>query len=197
MALVIPVADSAAILLPLLMVCDVFAVAHYRKHFHRRSVKLLLPGAAIGIGIGALFFGYFSSNERVLQIGLGVLSLFFIAFQALRAMITGALAKRHPHSAEGVFMGAIAGFTSTIAHAGGPPTTIYLLPQQLPRDLFVGTTVILFCRDQSDETHSLSGIGYLARRTPRHNRNPIAPELCGREIWAFSSTSVSQTAGLT
>ena len=144
MALVIPVADSAAILLPLLMVCDVFAVAHYRKHFHRRSVKLLLPGAAIGIGIGALFFGYFSANERVLQLGLGILSLFFVVFQALRAVITGALAKRHPHSAEGVFMGAIAGFTSTIAHAGGPPTTIYLLPQKLPRDLFVGTTVILF-----------------------------------------------------
>ncbi len=144
MALVIPVADSAAILLPLLIVCDVFAVAHYRRHFHRRSVKLLLPGAALGVGIGALFFGYFSSSERVLQIGLGTLSLFFVAFQALRALILGALTKRRPHGAEGIFMGAISGFTSTLAHAGGPPVTIYLLPQKLPRNLFVGTTVILF-----------------------------------------------------
>lgn len=144
MALVIPVADSAAILLPLLIVCDVFAVSHYRKHFHRRSVKLLLPGAAVGIGIGALFFGYFSSNERILQIGLGVLSLAFVIFQALRALIMGVIAKRTPHSVEGVFMGAVSGFTSTLAHAGGPPATIYLLPQQLPRDLYVGTTVILF-----------------------------------------------------
>ena len=132
MALVIPVADSAAILLPLLIVCDVFAVAHYRKHFHRRSVKLLLPGAAIGIGIGALFFGYFSANERVLQLGLGILSLFFVVFQALRAVITGALTKRHPHSAEGVFMGAIAGFTSTIAHAGGPPQPSICFPNNCP-----------------------------------------------------------------
>ena len=41
-------------------------------------------------------------------------------------------------------MGAVAGFTSTLAHAGGPPATIYLLPQQLERRLFVGTTVIFF-----------------------------------------------------
>ena len=144
MALVIPVADSAAILLPLLIVCDVFAVSHYRKHFHRRSAKLLLPGAAVGIGIGALFFGYFSSNERVLQLGLGILSLVFVVFQAVRTLIMGAISKRNPHGVEGVFMGAVSGFTSTLAHAGGPPATIYLLPQQLPRDLYVGTTVILF-----------------------------------------------------
>ena len=41
-------------------------------------------------------------------------------------------------------MGAISGFTSTLAHAGGPPATIYLLPQKLPRDIFVGTTVMFF-----------------------------------------------------
>jgi hypothetical protein len=41
-------------------------------------------------------------------------------------------------------MGAISGFTSTLAHAGGPPVAMYLLPQKFPRDLFVGTTVIYF-----------------------------------------------------
>ena len=80
----------------------------------------------------------------MLRLGLGILSLLFVVFQVLRALIVGALAKRRPHGAEGVLMGAASGFTSTIAHAGGPPVTIYLLPQQLPRDLYVGTTVILF-----------------------------------------------------
>jgi uncharacterized membrane protein YfcA len=144
LALVISVADAAAILLPLLIVCDVFAVWHYRGGFHRRSVKLMLPGAVIGIGVGAFFFGYFSQNERMLQIGLGMLSLLFVLCQATRAMIMGVLAKRQPHAAEGVIMGAVAGFTSTLAHAGGPPATIYLLPQQLERRLFVGTTVMFF-----------------------------------------------------
>jgi len=144
MALMIPVADAAAILLPLLIVCDVFAVAHYRSHFHRRSIKLMLPGAVLGIAVGAFLFGYFSSNERVLQVGLGILAVVFVAFQAGRAAILGMLDRHRPHAVEGVALGAAAGFTSTLAHAGGPPVTIHLLPQKLPRDLFVGTTVIFF-----------------------------------------------------
>jgi len=43
-----------------------------------------------------------------------------------------------------VLMGTIAGFTSTLAHAGGPPIAIYLLPQKLSPSLYVGTAVIFF-----------------------------------------------------
>ena len=144
LALAIPVADSAAIMLPLLITGDIFSVAHYRTRFDRRSVCLLLPGSLFGIAAGAAFFGYFMNNERVLQVGLGILSMIFIAFQVGRAMITGILEKRRPHAIEGVLVGAISGFTSTIVHAGGPPVAIYLLPQKLKRDLFVGTTVVFF-----------------------------------------------------
>ena len=144
MALTIPVADAAALMLPLLIACDVFAVNHYRTRFDRRSIKLLLPGAVLGIGTGAFFFGYFSDNERILQTGIGALALLFVLFQATRTLIMGALEKRHPRASEGVLLGGIAGFTSTLAHAGGPPVSIYLLPQRLPRELFVGTTVIFF-----------------------------------------------------
>ncbi len=31
-----------------------------------------------------------------------------------------------------------------IAHAGGPPFQIYVIPQRLPRDIFVGTGVMFF-----------------------------------------------------
>jgi hypothetical protein len=43
-----------------------------------------------------------------------------------------------------MFWGAVGGFTSTLAHAGGPPVAVYLLPQKLHPTLFVGTTVIVF-----------------------------------------------------
>ena len=144
MALTIPVGDAVALLLPLLMLCDVFSVWHYRTTFHRRSAFTLLPGAAVGIAAGTAFFGYFLHNGHVLKLGVGILALAFTAFQLARAVIGKALAARHPHAAEGVLMGTIAGFTSTLAHAGGPPVAVYLLPQKLPRDLFVGTTVIVF-----------------------------------------------------
>jgi uncharacterized membrane protein YfcA len=144
MALIIPVADAAAILLPLLIACDVFAVIHYKKTFDRRSVGLLVPGSAVGIAVGATFFGYFATNERVLQVGLGVLATLFVLNQLVQAALTQAIEKRHPHAVEGVLMGAVSGFTSTLAHAGGPPATIYLLPQKLPREIYVGTTVVFF-----------------------------------------------------
>ena len=144
LALMVSVADAVALLLPLLIACDVFAVRHYRRTFDKTSVQRLLPGSVLGIGAGAFFFGYFSQHERVLEVGLGCLALLFVAFQFGRAAIVGAVRKQRPGSLAGVLMGAISGFTSTIAHAGAPPVVIYLLPQQLPRHVFVGTTVIFF-----------------------------------------------------
>jgi uncharacterized membrane protein YfcA len=38
----------------------------------------------------------------------------------------------------------VSGLTSTIAHAGGPPLSIYLLPQRLDKAVLVGTTVVFF-----------------------------------------------------
>ncbi len=144
MALTIPVGDAVALLLPLLMFCDLFSVWHYRSTFHRRSVALLLPGAAVGIAIGTVFFRFFLDNTAILRLGVGVLALVFVAFHVLRTLAGKALEARHPHATEGVLLGVLSGFTSTLAHAGGAPVAIYLLPQHLPRQLFVGTTVIIF-----------------------------------------------------
>jgi uncharacterized membrane protein YfcA len=144
MALAVTVTEAAALMLPLLMACDLFAVRHYRTSFDRRSIKLLLPGALIGVGVGAFFFGYFANNPRALQSGLGYLALIFVLFHATRSILFTALQKRRPAALEGILMGVISGFTSTLAHAGGPPATMYLLPQKFSRHHFVGTTVIFF-----------------------------------------------------
>lgn len=143
-ALTIPVADAAALLLPLLIIADLFTVRHYRHEFDRKSLKILIPGALVGIVVGAFFFGFFSDNERVLQIGIGVLALVFVVFQIGRTTIFGAIEGHRFPAPIGVLLGGIGGFTSTLAHAGGPPVVIYLLPQKLPRNIFVGTTVIAF-----------------------------------------------------
>ena len=144
MALTISVTDAASILLPLLIVADIFSIRHYWQTYDRPSIRLMLPGAIIGIALGALLFGYFSDNERILKMVLGAVSLIFVVYQLTRSLIVGALVKSRPPAAAGVALGAAAGFTSTLAHAGGPPATIYLLPQQLPRQIFVGTNVIFF-----------------------------------------------------
>ena len=161
MALTMPVAEAAALLLPLLIISDIFAVANYRLHFDRRNIKLMLPGAIVGILFGGIFFGYFLGKEQVLKVGIGILSVAFVIFQLARSSIIGAIEKRRPHAAEGVVMGAIAGFTSTLAHAGEPPVVVYLLPQKLSPTLFVGTTIIFFAFTNAVKLIPYASLGLL------------------------------------
>jgi uncharacterized membrane protein YfcA len=44
----------------------------------------------------------------------------------------------------GSLFGAAAGFTSQIAHAGGPPFQMWVMPRRLERDVFVGTSALFF-----------------------------------------------------
>ena len=144
MALTIPVADAAALLLPLLIIIDLITVRHYYRTYDKPSLRILLPSALVGILLGALFFGVFSDNENVLRMGIGLLALLFLAYQVGRSLLMGKLENRRPPKPVGILLGTLAGFTSTLAHAGGPLASIYLLPQGLSRSVFVGTTVLFF-----------------------------------------------------
>ena len=59
MALVVPVPQAAAIMLPLLLVVDMLGLAAQLKHFDRALMRLLLPAGLLGVAIGALLFGVF------------------------------------------------------------------------------------------------------------------------------------------
>jgi uncharacterized protein len=144
LSVAIPVIDAAALLLPILIICDFFSIRHYRNHFDKQSLKRLLPGAVTGIALGAFFFGFFQGNQHILKTGIGVLAIAFVLYQIAKNTIEGFHKNRKPAAMEGALWGCLSGFTSTLAHAGGPPVMMYLLPQKLPRDLFVGTTVIFF-----------------------------------------------------
>ncbi len=143
-ALTIPVADAAALMLPILIVADLFTVRAYRTRVDTANLRLMLPSAAAGILLGAIFFDAFSQNERALKIGIGVIALAFVAYQAARTVLLRQISARTPSTAVGILLNVTAGFTSTLAHVGGPPATMYLLPQQLPRSLFVGTLAVFF-----------------------------------------------------
>jgi uncharacterized membrane protein YfcA len=144
MALTLPVTDAAALFLPLLIACDAFSLWHYRARFSKAALKSLLPGAMFGIVAGYLFFGYFQHDQHVLRVGIGLLALSFVGFQVIRTIVMGIAIKSEPTVWRGVMLGALSGFSSTLAHAGGPPVAVYLIPQKLPRDLFVGTSVVFF-----------------------------------------------------
>jgi len=143
MALVISPVQAAAIMLPILIVQDTVAVWAYRRTFDRRNLKILLPSAAVGVIFGYLLAEHVSDAGLALAVGL--LSVGF-AVRQLAFDQNAALAPRERPAGvlAGWFWGILTGFTSMIANAGGPTFQVYVMPQRLPRDIFVGTGCIFF-----------------------------------------------------
>jgi uncharacterized membrane protein YfcA len=142
MALVVSPVRSAAIMLPILMVQDVVTVWAYRHTWDRRNVAILVSSGALGILLGYLLAAVVS--EAAVTFAVGVVS---IAFATRRLILQRRAATPEATNADlkrGLFWGLIVGFTSMIAHAGGPPFQIYVMPQRLAREVFVGTGAVVF-----------------------------------------------------
>ncbi|WP_316976581.1 sulfite exporter TauE/SafE family protein [Shumkonia mesophila] len=140
LSLVIPAPQAAAIMLPILCLMDVMGVWAYRKTWHRRNFWIMASGALIGIAIGTFTFHWFSDGS--IRLLVGCIAVVFSLDYWFRKK--PAKANANPDVGRGMFWGALSGFTSFLAHAGGPPANTYLLPQRMDKTLFVGTMVMLF-----------------------------------------------------
>ena len=60
MALVLPADRVIGLLLPILMIADVFAVASHWRRWDNKLVWLLMPGAILGMLLGTLFIATIS-----------------------------------------------------------------------------------------------------------------------------------------
>lgn|SRR5512143_1078443 len=146
MSIFIAPPEAAGIMLPILCAMDLFGLHAYRSRWSRAHLRVLLPGALVGIALGAAAFGTLSVNAIRLVVGViavaFALNRWFALSERLAARLATGSVGRGPVA--GAFWGTLSGFTSTLAHAGGPPFAIYLLPQKLDKTLFVGTSVIFF-----------------------------------------------------
>lgn len=156
---------AVGLLLPILCACDLVALWHYRGECDRRNLKLMLPGALAGVALGALSIWLLKDQkalaERVLRMSIGAISILFVAWQVGRGWLLRHLPPSRPRAGLGTLAGAAAGFTSTLAHAGGPPAVMYLLPQGLNQRLFVGTTVWFFAALNYAKLVPYAGLGLL------------------------------------
>lgn len=139
MALAVSPLQAAAILLPILMLMDVVGLWAYRKTFDSPNLAILIPAATLGIGIGWLTASIV--DEAMVALLVGAVALAFAA-----DYFTGQHREGTPGRSvrKGGVWGAVAGFTSFVAHAGGPPFQVYMLPQRLDKTLYVGTSVVFF-----------------------------------------------------
>ncbi|MBI3434992.1 MAG: sulfite exporter TauE/SafE family protein [Proteobacteria bacterium] len=139
LSLYAPPLAAAAILLPIQLSQDALSVWNYRRDWDRWNLKVLLPGAAIGVVVAWMLAVRVS--DAAVRMLVGVIGLSFV----LWVWLGHARAKpRAATLAGGLFWGAVSGFTSTIAQAGGPPFQVHMLPQGLPKLNMVGTNMIFF-----------------------------------------------------
>ena len=142
MALVISPVQAAAILLPILCVMDLFAFRKYKGQWIRPELNVLIPASLIGIAVGTTMFGLL--NAAAIRLIVGVVAVAFTLHYWLDRHYAADSELADFPRRYGVLSGGIAGFTSFVAHAGGPPVSMYLLRRSLNRTEFVATTVFFF-----------------------------------------------------
>ena len=142
MALVVAPPFAAAVMLPILLTLDAIGLVVFRGRADAANLRIILPGAMLGIALGWLTFGHIDARWIRLLIGIEALAFAFDRFRAARS--TASIVWSAPKLAPGVFWSALSGFTSFVSHAGGPPIMQYLMPQNMDKMRLVGTSVIFF-----------------------------------------------------
>ena len=135
-ALVLPAKESTGVMLVLLLVGDVLAVWAYRRDADRALLARLVPSVVLGVLAGAAFLRWSTQDQTRRGIGVVLLALVALTvFQRRRG--------RAPAPVRSAY-GALAGFTTMVANAGGPVTSMYFLACRFSVAAFLGTTAWFF-----------------------------------------------------
>jgi uncharacterized membrane protein YfcA len=140
LSLVMSPVKAAVLLLPLFVVSDVVGVWLYRRQYSAVNLRILIPAGLMGVFVGWLTASMIS--DLTIKFIIGLVGVVF----CLRTWFRRGQSETPQEATKikGYFWGGMAGFTSFISHAGGPPFQIYVLPQKLPKAEFAGTATILF-----------------------------------------------------
>ena len=142
LALALEPAQALGIMLPLLMLADLVSLKLYWKRWDLNNSKVLIIGGAGGVIIAIWFYQFVSSD--ILRMLIGGVSLSFVSFQMFRHLGIVKFRRQGLKKGVGLMVGLLAGFTSFVSHAGGPPVAMFLLSQGVNKTVYQATTVISF-----------------------------------------------------
>lgn len=140
LSLVMDPVTAGGLLAPLFIAMDLYALRYYKPStWSKPDLALLLPGLVIGIGAGFLLFHFL--DHRTITLAMGVITLIFVGLW----LVAGAEVRARPRSTpKAITAGLASGVTTMVAHSGGPPLAMYLLPLGLGKDVYAGTTSLFF-----------------------------------------------------
>jgi len=140
LSLVMDPVTAGGLLAPLFVAMDLYGLRYWRPStWSRPDLTLLLPGLVVGIGAGYLVFR--GLDHRAIAIVMAVITLAFVGLWFVRG---GQVAIRPRSRPKAVAAGVASGITTMVAHSGGPPLAMYLLPLGLSKQVYAGTTSMFF-----------------------------------------------------
>ncbi|MEM9010535.1 MAG: sulfite exporter TauE/SafE family protein [Pseudomonadota bacterium] len=142
LALVLEPVFAVGVMLPLLMVMDLTTLGPFWRQWSLRDARALMIGAVPGVGLGVLLFRY--TDADAVRLLIGAIALGFVAYQLGRSRGWISIAARPFRLGAALLWGSVAGFTSFVSHAGGPPAAVHLLSQNLSKTTYQATTVLVF-----------------------------------------------------
>lgn len=157
-AAVLPARTSTATLLVLLIVGDVLALALYRRHADWATLLRLAPAVVLGIVAGAFFLAV-ADDTGVRRVIGGILLALVVTTLWLRRRREGAAARTGAAALIGY--GALGGFTTMVANAGGPVMSMYFLAARFDVRAFLGTAAWFFAIVNVSKVPIAAGLGLL------------------------------------
>ena len=142
MALFMPPLQAAALLLPIYLLMDAVSLWTWRGQWDKRILWQMVPAGLVGIVIGWLTASIVSDPAVRLLVGVVAFGFVVMTFIKARHKTTGKVTDNNQLSAR--FWGLLSGFTSFVAHAGGPPFQIHVMPLRLSPGIYTGTSVVFF-----------------------------------------------------
>jgi hypothetical protein len=153
--------EAAIVVAPLVSLMDAFALGRFGpRTWSKPDLLWLLPSLVVGLALGYLFFT--RTNPHLVAAAIAAITLAFTADWFLRGRKVPA--RQLPVSVPLAFVaGTASGFTTFVAHAGGPPVAMYLLRRGLHKTIYAGTTIAFFTLGNFLK---LGPYGYLAYHRP-------------------------------
>ena len=140
LSIVMDPVTAGGLLAPLFVAMDLFALRYWKPStWSKPDLVLLVPGLVVGIGCGYLLFRFL--DHRAISIVMAATTLMFVGLWFFAGAEVVTVARSTPKA---ITSGLASGVTTMVAHSGGPPLAMYLLPLGLSKEIYAGTTSLFF-----------------------------------------------------
>jgi len=140
MALAFGGKSSTGVLVPLLILADVFAVVHYRHDVNWKVLFKLMPSLVIGVLLGVVV-GKNLDPAVFKKVMAGIIFFSGIMMAIVQRVQKEAIPNSFCFSG---LMGLGAGFTTMIGNLAGSFANLYFLALRFPKREFIGTAAWMF-----------------------------------------------------